>query len=150
MAGPRDGDNSGEMVGQMGGDMAGAEGHLNASGSLTCSSAWDPDAPGALPAVKRLNSTEVKWLLWEGVPLLDARSAAEYLRCQIQGAMQVGAQPSEHQLGRLGLDPKAPLICYSNGEQRARQLCAHLEEIGYRCVYLLEAGLEGFLSRQDV
>ena len=110
---------------------------------------WDPDAPGPLPAPKRLRAAEVKWLIWEGMPLLDARTASEFLRCQISGARQVGVRPSRHQLQGLGLDPADPLVCYSNGEQRALQLSAHLSELGYRCVYLLEAGLEGFLPRQD-
>lgn len=113
-----------------------------------CTISWDPDAPGALASAKRLKAAEVKWLLWEGMPLLDARTVAEYGRCQIAGAMQVGVRPTRHQLQRLGLNPKDPLVCYSNAEQRARQLSAHLSALGYRCVYLLEAGLDGFLPRQ--
>lgn len=91
---------------------------------------------------------EVRRLLWEQVTALDARTAAEHLRCQIEGSLHVGTCPTARQLQRLGLDPTDPLICYSNADVRAAQLNAHLRALGYRYVYNLNGGLSPFLSTQ--
>ena len=91
---------------------------------------------------------EVRRLLWEQVTALDARTAAEHLRCQIEGSLHVGIRPTARQLQRLGLDPADPLICYSNADVRAAQLNAHLRALGYRHVYSLNGGLSAFLSTQ--
>jgi rhodanese-related sulfurtransferase len=91
---------------------------------------------------------EVRRLIWEQVTALDARTAAEHLRCQIEGSLHVGIRPTARQLQRLGLDPTVPLICYSNADVRAAQLNAHLRGLGYRHVYNLNGGLSAFLSTQ--
>ncbi len=96
-----------------------------------------------------LNAAEVRRLIWEGVQVVDARTAAEHLHGQIQGSTQLGIHPSLATLQRLGLGTDDPIICYSNHEKRARKLSEHLNALGYRSVYRLRSGLEGYWPRQD-
>jgi rhodanese-related sulfurtransferase len=109
------------------------------------------DADHLVPAAldRCLNAAEVRRLIWEGVQVVDARTAAEHLHCKIQGSTQLGIQPSLAMLQRLGLDRDDPIVCYSNHEQRARKLSEHLNALGYRSVYRLRSGLEGYWPRQD-
>lgn len=96
-----------------------------------------------------LNATEVRWLIWEGVKTLDARSRDEHHRDHLAGSVHLGQRPSRQKLQDLGLDCTEPLICWSNGEKRARALAARLGRLGFRSVFVLQAGLDGFLTGQE-
>lgn len=115
--------------------------------------------------VRCLTPLEVRRLVWEGVPLVDARSIREYQRCHLHHAIHLGASasvnggaagpaldvpPREASLLRARFpDRRTPLICYSNGEGRSHQLVLHLQHLGYPHVYALAGGLNRFLAPQD-
>lgn len=113
---------------------------LGAHHDLDFSQTWAAD--------RCLNAAEVRWLIWEGVKTLDARSRNEHHRDHLAGSVHLGPRPSRQKLQDLGLDITEPLICWSNGEKRARALAARLGRLGFRSVFVLQAGLDGFLTSQ--
>ena len=114
---------------------------LGAQHDLDYSQTWATD--------RCLNAAEVRWLIWEGVKTLDARSRNEHHRDHLAGSLHLGQRPSRQKLQDLELDITEPLICWSNGEKRARALAARLGRLGFRSVFVLQAGLDGFLTGQE-
>lgn len=115
--------------------------------------------------VRCLTPLEVRRLVWEGVPLLDARTCREYQRCHLHHAIHLATPaPAQAKALNASLEPlpwetsllrarfpdrRAPLICYSNAEGRSHQLVLRLQQLDYLHVYALAGGLNRFLAPQD-
>lgn len=99
--------------------------------------------------LRLLEPQEVRRLIWEQVPLVDARSAQEYLRRHLPGALHLphGARPQ--QLRTVLPDPSQPLILFSNGQTRAAALARRLVGLDYGNVYVLGGGIGLLLALQD-
>jgi rhodanese-related sulfurtransferase len=99
--------------------------------------------------IRQLSVLEVRRLVWEGVALVDARTAAEFDHAQLKGAIHLGPEASDLELRAAISDRQQPLICYSNRTGRASQLVQRLQQLHYAHVFVLANGLEGFLAQQD-
>ena len=96
-----------------------------------------------------LEPQEVRRLIWEQVPLVDARSAQEYLRHHIKGAVHVPSTAGPQQIKALLVDRTKPVILYSNGQERAELLARTLIRMCYQHVYVLGGGIGVLHSLQD-
>ena len=107
-----------------------------------CHSACNVQGAVEEPLIPSLDPCEVRRLVWEGVTLLDARSARDHARSPRRATVHLCHLAPRQQLQALGGDPTLPLVCCSNGEHRARRLAQRLKRLGYRHVYVLRGGLE--------
>lgn len=89
-----------------------------------------------------LEPQEVRRLVWEGVTVLDARSARDHALNPHRAAVHLCHQAPRHDLVQRCPDPREPLVCCSNKEARARRLAVRLSRLGYQHVYVLRGGLE--------
>lgn len=96
-----------------------------------------------------LEPQEVRRLIWEQVPLVDARSAQEYLRYHLKSALHIPHNTGQQQVDTLLNDRTKPVIIYSNGQNRAEQLARKLMSIHYRHVYILGGGISALQAHQD-
>jgi rhodanese-related sulfurtransferase len=113
----------------------------------TCDTTWNSDPTAAEQEIPSLEAPEVRRLVWEGVTLLDARSARDHAREPHRAAIHLGHLAPRVQLLKQCPDPSLPLVCCSNGEHRARRLAKRLIHLGYRHVYVLRGGLDGLPSQ---
>lgn len=100
--------------------------------------------------LRLLKPLEARRLIWEQVPLVDARSAHDYLGYHLPGAVNVPQGAENEQIRRSLPDHRQPLIVYSNSNKRASTLALQLMEIGYSNVYLLGGGLATVIAHQDI
>jgi len=100
--------------------------------------------------VRLLSAQEMRRLIWELVPLVDARSAQAFLSYHLPGAIHVPHDAENQQIRRVLPDPKQPLILYSNTMNRATALAQRLLELGYDNVSILRGGLSHPLALQDL
>jgi len=112
-----------------------------------CQSACNVQGAVEEPLIPSLEASEVRRLVWEGVTLLDARSARDHARSPRLAAVHLCHLAPRQQLLKLGADPSLPLVTCSNGEHRARRLAQRLKRLGYRHVYVLRGGLEGLTTQ---
>ena len=112
-----------------------------------CQPACKAEFAAAEPAIPSLEASEVRRLVWEGVTLLDARSARDHARSPRRAAVHLCHMAPRQHLLKQCPDPSLPLVCCSNAEHRARRLARRLTRLGYRHVYVLRGGLEELTSQ---
>jgi rhodanese-related sulfurtransferase len=109
--------------------------------------AWKTDPTATEQVIPTLEAPEVRRLVWEGVMLLDARSAREHAGEPRRAVIHLGHLAPRDQLLNQCPDPSLPLVCCSNGERRARRLAQRLIRLGYRHTYVLRGGLDRLTSQ---
>lgn len=107
------------------------------------------DGAGQDADLRLLEPQEVRRLIWELVPLVDARSAQEYLRHHLPGALHLPPGARLQQLSSVLPDLRQPLILYSNGQKRSAALARRLLSLDYENVYVLAGGIGILLAAQD-
>lgn len=120
------------------------EPHRTQPGPLSLASTLRDQAESCIAS---LTARELPRLLWEGVPLFDARSARDRGRQPCLMAVPLSHQAPRQQLLQHCSDPSLPIICCSNRERRARRLALRFRRLGCRHVVVLRGGLEA-LSAQ--
>ena len=95
-----------------------------------------------------LNANEVRRLVWEGVQLIDARSAQEFHASHLKGALHLTPEADDAQWQHACPNEQQILVCYSNRQCRAERLALRLRDAGYAHVYVLGGGLESFFAQQ--
>lgn len=96
-----------------------------------------------------LSTLEARRLIWELVPLVDARSASDYLSYHLPGAIHLPDDAQPDLISRVLPEPHKPLILYSNTIQRATTLAGQLLDLGYINVFIFNGGLTNLLALQD-
>jgi len=96
-----------------------------------------------------LEPQEVRRLIWESVPLIDARSAQEYECYHINGAVHLPHCSSSKRVSEVLAQRSEPLVIYSNSQKRAEQLARRLLHMHYRHVYVLSGGIAILQPLQD-
>ncbi|NIK58502.1 rhodanese-like domain-containing protein [Kribbella shirazensis] len=81
--------------------------------------------------------------------LLDVRERGEYALGQIPGACPLPRGLLEILLPRLVPWPDVPVVLYSRGEHRSRLAAKTCRELGYRSVFVLDSGIDGWSRAQD-
>jgi len=99
--------------------------------------------------LRLLEPQEVRRLIWEQVPLVDARTGREYERLHLPRALHLPHDASLLRLRTVLPDLGQPLITYSNGQGRSTALARRLMARDYRNVYLLSGGIGLLLALQD-
>lgn len=99
--------------------------------------------------MRLLEPQEVRRLIWEEVPLVDARSAQEYLRHHIKAAIHLPYSAKPHQIKTILCDRTQPVIIYSNQQRRAEELARKLNQMDYLHVYVLAGGIGILQPLQD-
>lgn len=95
---------------------------------------------------RQLQTLQARRLIWEGALVLDARSKEEFDRSHLQGAISMPLECRDAEILRLLPDPMVPILCYSNGQNRAQELMAKLKRLGYGHAYGIACGLQLFTT----
>lgn len=111
--------------------------------------AWRQGSEATDQGFHILSALEARRLIWELVPLVDARSAQDYLSYHLPGAIHLPHGAEQDQIRRVLPDHNQPLILYSNTMKRATALAFQLLELGYTSVHIISGGLANPLARQD-
>lgn len=82
--------------------------------------------------------------------ILDVRSAAEYRRGHVPGAIHVPFWQLSVRLAGLPLSPDAPVVVYCGHGPRAWMAGAVLRRRGYRRVVYLKGHMAGWTARERV
>jgi rhodanese-related sulfurtransferase len=131
------------------------------AGCFLSGSALAADTPETLPGAVVVNADEVIKLQAAGVPVIDARVAAEYSEAHIKGAInvpyrekslkEVAFDPShdEFNLAKLPADMSKPFILYCNGPECWKSFKASTAaiKVGYREIKWYRAGFPDWQSR---
>ncbi|KEF42458.1 MAG: hypothetical protein ER33_06275 [Cyanobium sp. CACIAM 14] len=107
------------------------------------------ESDGTWEELRLLKPREVRHLIWEQVPLVDASSSQEYLRHHLPGALHLPHGARLQQLRNVLPDLSQPLILYSNAQNRAAALARRLSNLDYANVYVLGGGIGILLALQD-
>ncbi len=119
------------------------------------------DTPATLAGVKVVTAEEAKKLHDAGVPMFDARVAAEYADKTIKGAVNVpykeksakdpafDASQDHFDLGKLPADKSAPLVLFCNGPEcwKSYKAAAVAHKAGYGKIYWLRGGFPEWSSK---
>lgn len=112
------------------------------------------ETPATLPGTTLVSADQVKQLMDKGVPVIDARVAAEYSEGHIKGAKNipykeksakaVDFDPSQDKfdLGQMPADKKAPVVLYCNAGDCWRSFKAATMSIkaGYTKIHWFRGG----------
>lgn len=121
---------------------------------------WN-DSPLVLEGATKVSATEVKELLAKGVPIIDARVAAEYDAGHIPKAIRVtyvdksaksaifNPLHDTYDLSRLPADKNAPVIIYCNAGAcwKSYKLSTAAIKAGYKKVYWFRGGVPEWLEK---
>lgn len=99
--------------------------------------------------LRLLEPQEVRRLIWEQVPIVDARSAQEYLRYHIKAAIHLPHSAGPQQIKTMLCDRTKPVVIYSNKQTRAEALARKLNHMHYMHVYVLAGGVGVLQPLQD-
>lgn len=102
---------------------------------------------GAVTGEKRLSPPEAVRLINDrGALVLDVRPPADYKRGHILNAVNVPQTKLGERLNELGKDPSRPIVVYCALGGVAAQASHQIRKAGFREVYPLKGGLNGWLS----
>lgn len=121
---------------------------------------WN-DSPLVLEGATKVSATEVKELLAKGVPIVDARVAAEYDAGHIPKAINVtyvdksvksaiyNPLQDTYDLSKLPADKNAPVIIYCNAGAcwKSYKLSTAAIKAGYKKVYWFRGGVPEWLEK---
>lgn len=122
---------------------------------------WN-DSPLVLEGATKVNAAQVKELLASGVPIIDARIAAEYDASHIPKAIRVtyidksaktahfNPQQDTYDLSKLPSDKNAPLIIYCNAGScwKSYKLSTVAIKAGYKKIYWFRGGVPEWLENK--
>lgn len=123
--------------------------------------AWAADTPPTLQGVKVVTAQEAKAMLDRGVPLIDARVAAEYAEKTIKGAKNVPYREKsakavtfdrtqdQFDLAKLPADKNAPLVFFCNAGECWKSYKASVlaRDAGYKQVHWLRGGMPEWIAK---
>lgn len=119
------------------------------------------DTPTSLAGVTMVTAEEAKKLQDSGVPMIDARVAAEYAEKTIKGAKSVpykeksakaanfDAGQDKFDLSKLPSDKAAPIVFFCNAGEcwKSYKASAVAQKAGYTKVYWLRGGLPEWVAK---
>lgn len=119
------------------------------------------ETPATLQGTTLVSADQVKQLMEKGVPIIDARVAAEYAEGHIKGAKNIpykeksaksvdfDASQDKFDLSQMPADKKAPVVLYCNAGDCWRSFKAATMAIkaGYTKIHWLRAGFPEWKSK---
>lgn len=119
------------------------------------------ETPARLDGVKVVTAEEAKKMLDKGVPLIDARVAAEYAEKTIKGAKSVpyreksakavdfDRKQDQFDLAKLPADKNAPLVFFCNAGECWKSYKASVlaRDAGYKQVHWLRGGMPEWTAK---
>ena len=123
--------------------------------TTTVASAQIAKTPPNLEGATVVTAEEALTLMKEGVPMIDARVAHEYVEEHIKGAVSVpykeksakrvdyDPRPDRFDLSKLPEDKSLPMIFYCNAGEcwKSYKACKAAIKVGYTKVYWLRGGI---------
>ncbi len=114
----------------------------------------EPQTPGSIPGVTTVTAEKAKAMMENGVLIVDARVANEYVEQHIKGAINIpykeksaksvnfNSKLDSFDLSKLPPDKDTQVIFYCNGGEcwKSYKACVTAEKAGYKNIYWLRGG----------
>lgn len=103
-------------------------------------------ADAARTRIQEISREEADVLLDSGALLLDVRDAAEYRSGYLTGAIRLGWDALDPDIGKLAPDKGVPIVCYCAVGHRSAIAADRLQQLGYTRVSSIRGGLKEYLA----